>query len=102
MNIRNRKFSGIGELPQKFSPHLAKFTKPLWDLMSKDNEFTLTPQQEEAFENINSNSTVLKYFNSKTPITLQVDASTTGLGAALLQDQILVVFTRKTLTGPET
>lgn len=84
-----------------FSPHLARLTKPLQNLMPKDIVFTWTPQQEEALESIEkeiSKTTVLSYFNPKMPITLQIDASTAGLGAALVQEQI----PSKTLTGPET
>ena len=41
-------------------------------------------------------------FNPKTPITLQVNVSSVGLAAALLQNQLLMAFPSKTLTGLET
>lgn len=57
--------------------------------MSEDNMFTWTPQQEKAFESIKRE---IDKTSVMVPITLQVDASTGGLGVVLLQDQIPVAF----------
>lgn len=67
--------------------------------MSEDNMFTWTPQQEKAFESIKRE---IDKTSVKVPITLQVDASTGGLGVVLLQDQIPIAFASKTPTGPDT
>ena len=45
---------------------------------------------------------VLRYFDSKAPINMQVDASSAGLGAALIQNGMPVALANKTLSGPET
>lgn len=45
-------FLGLVNYLNKISSPLARLTKPLWDLMPKDIEFTWTPQQEEVFESI--------------------------------------------------
>ena len=44
----------------------------------------------------------MRYFDPKEPIVIQVDASTAGIGAALLQNEMPIAFASKTLTGPET
>ena len=65
--------------------------------MSLDNEFTLTPQLEEAFENIKKvicNNTMLRFFALKTPIILYADALT----SKGWEQQ----FTSHSLTGRET
>ena len=45
--------------------------------------------------------TTLQYFNASHPITVQVDASQVGLGAALLQDNKPAAFASKALTEVE-
>ena len=45
--------------------------------------------------------TTLRYFNTKKPVTIQVDASGKGLGAALIQDDGPVTFASKALTPTE-
>ena len=47
-------------------------------------------------------TTILRYFDPKEPIVLLVDASTAGIGAALLQKKMQVAFASKTLSGLET
>ena len=46
-------------------------------------------------------SAVLRYLNPKAPIIIQVDASTAGFGAVLLQNDIPVTFTSKTQSSLE-
>ena len=43
----------------------------------------------------------LPYFNPKSEITLQTDASKKGLGAVILQDSKPVMFASRALTGAE-
>ena len=45
--------------------------------------------------------TTLRYFNTKKPVTIQVDASGKGLGAALIQDDGPVAFASKALKPTE-
>ena len=47
------------------------------------------------------NATNLQFYDSTKPLTLQVDASTRGLGAALLQEKGPVAFASKALTETE-
>ena len=62
------------------------------------------PTYQEAFNQIKKlvcKDTTLQYFNVQKPVTVQVDASEMGLGAALLQDRCSVAFASKALTPTE-
>ena len=48
-----------------------------------------------------SEDTTLRYFNTKKPVTIQVNASSKGLGATLIQDDGPVAFASKALTPTE-
>ena len=62
------------------------------------------PTYQEAFNQIKTlvcNDTTLWYFDARKPVTVQVDASKKGLGAALLQEGCPVAFASKALTPTE-
>ena len=62
------------------------------------------PLYQVAFDKLKSlvcEYTTLRYFNTKKPVTIQVDASGKGLGAALIQDDGPVAFASKALTLTE-
>ena len=62
------------------------------------------PTYQEAFNQIKKlvcKDTTLRYFNVWKPVTVQVDASKKGLGAALLQEGHPVAFASKALTPTE-
>ena len=67
-------------------------------------EFKLTKACEVAFQcckdEISKNIT-LPYYNPKTSMILQTDASKKGLGAVLLQNSTPVMFASRALTGSE-
>lgn len=90
----------------KFAPDLSNITTPMRKLLKKDTEFLWDSPQQESFEKVKrvitrSPGPVLTYFNPKEPVTLQVDASKYGLGAALLQSGRPVAYASKTLTPCE-
>ena len=45
---------------------------------------------------------MLTYFDVTKPVTITCDASQTGLGALLLQDNKLIAYASRALTDPET
>ncbi|XP_076055262.1 uncharacterized protein LOC143033653 [Oratosquilla oratoria] len=74
----------VGHLSEK-----QDVAEPLTDLLRKDHDFVWTPTCETAFKNLKSlltNAPVLRAPDFQRPFLLQVDASDTGIGAALLQE----------------
>ena len=72
---------------QKFLPDISRVTEPLRKLELKGNEWNWTRNQEEAFAEVKElicRAPVLRYFDSRKGITLQCDASKSGLGVSLL------------------
>jgi transposase InsO family protein len=88
----------------KFAPQLSETIKPMRDLLKEDVEFRWDHPQEEALKKAKQvilSQPVLVYFDPSKPITLQVDASKYGLGAALLQEGKPVAFASKSLNATE-
>ena len=83
---------------------LSTLTACLWELLKKDTSFTWNASYETTFEQIKQaivSDTTIRYFNPSLPVTIQVDASQVGLGAALLQNNKPIAFTSKALTDAE-
>ena len=91
---------------QRFAPCLAEMTSPMRQLLKNDVEFEWNEACKNAFTKIKDVITqnqgpVLTYFDPRKDITLQVDASKSGLGAALLQDGRPVSYASMSLTQTE-
>ena len=85
-----RRFLGMVNQMNKFCPNLADITKPLRDLLIKDNLWTWGEPQHNAFaqaKQILTTSPVLCLFDVNLETVLSADASSHGLGAVLLQRQ---------------
>ena len=89
--------------------NLSTTIRPLTELTKKDMLFDWSPTHQAAFEKAKSivaSTPILRYFDPKKPVILQVDASEKGLGGTLLQqneEQKLqpVAFTSCTPTDTE-
>ena len=87
-----------------FIPQLSSHTATLRGLLKTDVEYCWNATYQVAFNKLISlvcEDTTLRYFNMKKPVTIQIDASSKGLGVALIQDDGPVAFTSKTLTPTE-
>ena len=96
-----QEFLGMVTYLSPFIHGLSTLTAPLWELLKKDANFTWNTSYETAFERIKEavvSYTTLRYFDPSLPMTIQVDASQVGLGAALLQNGKPVTFASKALT----
>ena len=96
-----QKFLGMVTYLSPFVPSLSSFTVSLHGLLKKDVEFTWNKTYLDAFDSVKSllcSDTTLHYFDVHRPVTIQVDDSKKGLGAALLQDRCSVAFASKALT----
>ena len=80
---------GLAQHLGKFLPHLSDITKPLREITQKDAEWIWDHLQQNAFNTLNraiTSTPILHYYNLKEEVTLQCDASQSGLGTALMQN----------------
>ena len=99
------RFNGTVQYLAKFLPRLSEMSHPLRQLTVKNAEWIWSDSQEKAWNDIKAAITqapVLRYYSLNDEVTLQCDASDTGLGAALLQLQQPVSFSLRALTQTET
>ena len=79
-------------------------TGPLRRLEDKDMEFQWLPQHSLAMNTIKkflTEAPVLRYYDVSKPITVQCEASQSGLGAVLLQEGQPVCYASRALTDTE-
>ncbi|KAL9974064.1 hypothetical protein ACROYT_G011062 [Oculina patagonica] len=88
----------------KFIEHKADIQEPISQLTQKDAAFVWEKPQQEAFDNLKSvitSAPALARFDDSKETVLNVDASSKGLGAVILQEGKPVAFRSKTLTTCE-
>ena len=98
-------FLGLAISMGPFIPSLSSITAPLREILKKNNTFEWNVNYQQAFNELKqaiSEQITFNYFDSTKEVILQVDASTKGLGAALIQDGKPVAFASKSLTDVET
>ncbi|XP_064642786.1 uncharacterized protein LOC135497049 [Lineus longissimus] len=89
------------------SPHIPNYSAEaciLRGLLKKDVPFEWSEDHQKQFEHLKtliSSDSTLAYYDPKQPVTLEVDASQKGLGAALLQHGRPVAFASKALSDTQ-
>ena len=110
------EFMGLINYLSPFINNLADKSAPLRDLLKKNIPFQWDQDHQHVYEYLKSLvsvNTTLKFYDPKAPVQVQVDASTKGLGASILQPRkdkkgnytkefIPVAMASKTLTPTET
>lgn len=104
-----RSFLGLITYVGRFIPDLATKTDPLRALLRSGRTFEWTKVQQEAFDDIKHavmNIENLGFFDPRDPTMLVADASPTGLGAVLLQEDSrgvkrVIAYASKALTDLE-
>ena len=100
-----QRLLGLVQYLSKFLPNLSDMIKPLRELTQQDIEWCWGDAQITALNQLKEAVTrtpVLRYYNLNEEVTLQCDASQSGLGAALLQKGQPVAYASRALTPAET
>ena len=91
-----QRLLGLAQYLSKFLPHLSDVTKPFRILTQVNVHWTWREAQQAVFEALKiavATTPVLRHSTLKEVVTLQCDASQSGLGAALLQNGQPVAYT---------
>ena len=99
-----RRFLVMANYLGKFLKDMAGTCKPLRQLTRQDVQLEWSHEQATAFDKIKkkiASTLILVYFDPKTAIEVQCDASQQALGAALMQDDHVVEFASRSLTDTE-
>ena len=101
---QNWRLLGMITYLGKFLPHLSDVTEPIRRLLDRDVEWHWDDAQKAALNQVKQLITrepVLRYFDNKKEVTLQCDASESGLGAVIMQEGLPVAFSSRALTNTE-
>ena len=85
--------------------NMSSLTADLRELLRQENSFVWSENHQRSFDTIREQicaSATLGYFDPNKESTIQVDASSRGLGAMLLQNGEPVVYASKALCDAET
>ena len=96
-----QEFLSLVVYPSPFIPGLSTLTAPLNELLKKDTDFSWNHTYDATSQWVKKaviSDTTLRYFDPSLPVTIQINASQVGLGAALLQNGKPVAFASKALT----
>lgn len=96
-----KTFLGMVSYLSQFIPKFADKTHILRQLCKESTPWFWDEIHQRCFEEVRqlvSEQSCLKYYNPKAEVTLEVDASMKGLGAAIIQNGKIVAFASKTLT----
>ena len=99
-----QEFLGLVTYLSPLIPGLATLTAPLQELLKKDTDVIWNHTYDAAFDWVKEaviSDTTLRYFDPSLPVTIQVNTSQVGLGAALLQNGKPIAFASKALTKTE-
>ena len=100
-----QRLLGMTNFVQRFAPQLSEVTKPLRDLLKADTHFLRDNDVHgTAFAKVKtilSQAPVLKFFDPGKQLTLQCDASASGLGACLMQENHPIAYASRSLTSAE-
>ena len=99
-----QSFLGLIQYLSPFIPHLSDLTRTLRQLCKKDIDWEWSAECQHAFNSLQEaidKDMQLRYFDPTQPVEIEVDSSTVGLGAALIQQGKPIAFASKALTPAE-
>jgi len=96
---------GMATYLAKFVPNFSEVTAKLRELLPKDVEYrwddAIQGSALRKLKEMLSTAPVLQYYDVSKPVIIQADASSTGLGACIMQDGRPVEYASKTMTPTE-
>ena len=99
-----QRFLGMVNYLSPYIPNKSDLTRPLRNMLKSEARWEWSHEQKAAVENIKkelSKEPLLRYYDSKKPVTIQADASSTGLGACLMQEGQPISYAARVLTETE-
>jgi len=100
-----RSFLGVVQYLSRFCSKLAQMSHPLRQLLKSTGPWAWGTPQQQAFEQIKEqitgNPVLLQYYDPQKTLTIECDASDTGLGAVLLQDEQPLAYVSRALKSHE-
>jgi hypothetical protein len=99
-----RSFLGLAGYYQRFIPDLSQIAKPITELLNKEAKFVWGQKCKDAFHALRQHLTtapVLAQADSSKPFDVYCDASGTGLGCVLMQDNRVIAYASRALMTHE-
>ena len=99
-----RRLCGFVNYLAKFLPKLSEVLEPIRQLTREDVIWNWTPACDRAFETVQklvTEAPVLAFYNPAEQLTIQCDASQSGLGAVLLQNDRPIAYSSRALNKTE-
>jgi hypothetical protein len=95
-----RSFLGLAGYYRRFIPDFSRIAKPMTQLLKKGVKFEWSQKCEDAFHTLRQHLTtapVLAQPDNTRPFEVYCDASGTGLGCVLMQDNRVIVYASRAL-----
>jgi hypothetical protein len=102
--LQIRSFLGLAGYYRRFIPDFSRIAKPITELLKKEAKFVWGQKCEDAFHALRQHLTttqVLAQPDSNKPFDVYCDASGTGLGCVLMQDNRVIAYGSRALRPHE-
>jgi ribonuclease HI len=99
-----RSFLGLAGYYRRFIPDFSRIAKPITELLKKEAKFVWDQKCEDAFHTLRQHLTTapeLAQPDSSKPFDVYCDASSTGLGCVLMQDNRDIAYASRALKQHE-
>jgi hypothetical protein len=99
-----RSFLGLAGYYRQFIPDFSRIAKPMTELLKKGVKFVWSEECDQAFHTLRKHLTsapVLTQLDMSKPIEVFCDASGTGLGCVLMQENRVIAYASRALQPHE-
>jgi hypothetical protein len=99
-----RSFLGLAGYYRRFIPNISRIAKPMTELLKKGVKYDWSQKCEDAFHTLRRHLTtapVLAQPDNTKPFEVYCDASDTGLGCVLMQDNRVIAYASRALRPHE-